>query len=312
MLSKETQRVLLRRFPDIKLSYNKNINRKVYADYYILIPKGQKAILWFTYLHKKNCCFLLKLDYKGNIRGIEQYAMCFNTELSYGTVVYGTFIRSGMKNIFCCEDLHYYKGKHIEKKTPYEKLGVLQEFFTREISQKTYGRHFLFPVLAYMSTDYNTIVKSITKMPYQVYGIKYMKKKFQVGIEKVKQENIKIAYLNITASVNQDIYNLYCIDNTDNKEVYCGIAYISSYIKSVYMNKLFRTIKENENLDLLEESEDDEEFENIDEHKYVNLEKKLTFKCVYNNKFKKWEPCEVTDNINITTIREIELMENKV
>ena len=311
MLSKETQRVLLRRFPDIKLSYNKNINRKVYADYYILIPKGQKAILWFTYLHKKNCCFLLKLDYKGNIRGIEQYAMCFNTELSYGTVVYGTFIRSGMKNIFCCEDLCYYKGKHIEKKTPYEKLGVLQEFFTREISQKTYGRHFLFPVLAYMSTDYNTIVKSITKMPYQVYGIKYMKKNFQVGIEKVKQENIKIAYLNITASVNQDIYNLYCIDNTD-KEVYCGIAYISSYIKSVYMNKLFRTIKENENLDLLEESEDDEEFENIDEHKYVNLEKKLTFKCVYNNKFKKWEPCEVTDNINITTIREIELMENKV
>lgn len=312
MLSKETQRTVLRRFPDIKLSYNKNINRKVYADYYVLIPKGQKALLWFTYLHKKNCCFVLKLDYKGYIRGIEQYAMCFNTELSYGTIVYGTFIKSGKTNIFCCEDLHYYKGKNIERKTPYEKLGVLKDLFTREISQKTYGNHFITPVLAYMSTDYNGIVKSISSLPYQVYGIKYVKKNLPIGIEKVKQENMKIANLIITASVNQDIYHLFCLDNSSKNEIYCGIACISSYKKSVYMNNLFRTIKENKNLDLLEESDDDEEFENIDKNKFVNLEKKLTVKCVYNDKFNKWEPQEVIDNKNITTIREIQLMKNKV
>ena len=39
------------------------------------------------------------------------------------------------------------------------------------------------------------------------------------------------------------------------------------------MNSLFRTIKENDNLDLLEESDDDEEFENIQIDKFVNLEK---------------------------------------
>ena len=39
---------------------------------------------------------------------------------------------------------------------------------------------------------------------------------------------------------------------------------VSLIIKQVLMmNSLFRTIKENNNLDLLEESDDEEEFENI-------------------------------------------------
>ena len=315
MLRKEMQNSVLRRFPEIKLSYNKNINRKVYADYYMLIPKGQKALLWFTYLHKKNCCFLLKLDYKGNIRGVEKYAMCFNTDVSYGTIVYGTFIKLGKRCIFCCEDLHYYFGQNIVLIFFFVFLFVFKDLFMMDISQKTYGSHFITPILAYMSTDFNEVIRSINSLPYQIYGIKYMRKKNLLGIEKIKQEHVKIAYLNITASLNQDIYNLHCIDN-NNIELHCGIAYISSYKKSVFMNKLFRTIRENENLDLLEESDDDEDFENINENKYVDLEKKLTFKCVYNEKFKRWEPDELIDKIglhyNISTIKEMQLMENKV
>ena len=47
------------------------------------------------------------------------------------------------------------------------------------------------------------------------------------------------------------------------------------------MNKLFRNIKENANLDTLEESDDEEEFENTSEDKYVDLEKAIKFQCVY-------------------------------
>jgi hypothetical protein len=60
------------------------------------------------------------------------------------------------------------------------------------------------------------------------------------------------------------------------------------------MNTIFRKIKENTNLDLLEESDDEEEFENEDPDKFVNLEKSCYMKCVYNNKFKKWEPVKVS------------------
>ena len=40
------------------------------------------------------------------------------------------------------------------------------------------------------------------------------------------------------------------------------------------MNSLFRIIKENKNLDALEESDDEDEFENINEDKFVFLNKK--------------------------------------
>jgi hypothetical protein len=61
------------------------------------------------------------------------------------------------------------------------------------------------------------------------------------------------------------------------------------------MNSLFRNIKENINLDLLEESDDEEEFENINIDKYVHLEKKIKMTCVYVPKMKLWKPIEITD-----------------
>jgi len=61
------------------------------------------------------------------------------------------------------------------------------------------------------------------------------------------------------------------------------------------MNGIFRTIKENNNLDALEESDDEDEFENDKIDKYVDLSKSCNFVCVYNNKFKKWTPVRLAD-----------------
>ena len=59
------------------------------------------------------------------------------------------------------------------------------------------------------------------------------------------------------------------------------------------MNKLFRNIKENQNLDALEESDDEEEFENINEDKFVYLEREFVFKCKYLKKFNMWVPIKL-------------------
>ena len=67
------------------------------------------------------------------------------------------------------------------------------------------------------------------------------------------------------------------------------MACIPNFKTSVMMNKLFRNLKENDNLDTLEES-DEEEFENEDPHKFVHLERTIAMKCEYNTKFKKWVP----------------------
>ncbi len=62
------------------------------------------------------------------------------------------------------------------------------------------------------------------------------------------------------------------------------------------MNKLFRNIKENDNLDALEESDDELEFENEKEDRYVYLNRAINMICSYNTKFKKWVPLRISDN----------------
>jgi hypothetical protein len=81
-------------------------------------------------------------------------------------------------------------------------------------------------------------------------------------------------------------------DNGKTEKFY-DTAYIPNYTTSVMMNKLFRNIKENENLDKLEESDDEEEFENENIDKFVYLEKVYPMVCKYNYKFKKWYPVSI-------------------
>ena len=59
------------------------------------------------------------------------------------------------------------------------------------------------------------------------------------------------------------------------------------------MNAMFRNIRENKNLDYIEESDDEDDFENVDFSKYVNTEKTIIMECGFNAKFKKWIPMKI-------------------
>jgi hypothetical protein len=61
------------------------------------------------------------------------------------------------------------------------------------------------------------------------------------------------------------------------------------------LNDTFRKIKENANLDALEESDDEEEFEDDREDKFVDLKKEQHFMCNFHHKFKKWIPVSSLD-----------------
>jgi hypothetical protein len=95
---------------------------------------------------------------------------------------------------------------------------------------------------------------------------------------------VKTQIFTISPDIQPDIYFL--VKNGKD----CGVACIPNYVTSVMMNKLFRNLKENDNLDALEESDDEEEFENENPHKFVFLERTLNMLCCYNEKFKKWVP----------------------
>jgi hypothetical protein len=93
----------------------------------------------------------------------------------------------------------------------------------------------------------------------------------------------------IMADVQYDIYHLYAC-GSNCRFVYYDVAYIPNYKKSVFMNGLFRNIRENTNLDYIEESDDDEDFENTQEDKYVDLKKEIFMECSFHTKFKRWVP----------------------
>jgi hypothetical protein len=105
--------------------------------------------------------------------------------------------------------------------------------------------------------------------------------------------SISNAVFKITADIDPDIYNLFIYK--DGIEEYYDIAFIPDFNTSVMMNKLFRKIKENYNLDALEESDDEAEFEDSRDDKYVYLERCFKMRCEYNLKFKKWIPISLAD-----------------
>ena len=96
----------------------------------------------------------------------------------------------------------------------------------------------------------------------------------------------------VSADIQFDIYHLFACGK-NKTPVYYGITYISNIKTSFMMNKLFRNIRENINIDYIEESDDEDDFENIAEDKYVDLNKTVKMECVFHQKFKKWVPIRV-------------------
>ena len=78
------------------------------------------------------------------------------------------------------------------------------------------------------------------------------------------------------------------------------------------MNRLFRKIKENQNLDYLEESDDEDEFENVNPDKFVDLSKRINMVCTFNSKFNRWSPLRtVSSNDKVSTFQDLQIIRNK-
>lgn len=118
-------------------------------------------------------------------------------------------------------------------------------------------------------------------------------KKFVEKSNDYTSNNKKYKIFIVSADIQNDIYNLVDPNDLSNYAISNKlIASIPDYKTSVFMNTLFRNIKENRSLDALEESDDEDEFENTNIDKFVDLTKRIKMKCTFNYKFKKWTPIE--------------------
>ena len=312
LLTHEEKETILSEFPNIKLSYENVIYKKVSTgDYFIAIPKGIKCFAYFTNYNNKPVCFIMELTYKKQIVDIKIFNVCFSNDLAYGTIFYGTLFYTSGNRFFTIEDIFLYKGKHIERSNWEYKLGLLNSILKKDMKQISYNNSFIVFGLPIIMNTLEQLDKKLENLNYpidfiQTYILKqvnsfssikysnYLKNDIEeikevkpnerekfVKAEKIKKEYVFL----IKPDIQDDIYHLFTIDQTS-----CGNAHISDFETSVMMNKLFRIIKENDNLDALEESDDEEEFENEQLDKFVKLDKCEKMICQYNYKFKRWVP----------------------
>jgi len=314
LLDHEIQSVL-KDFPKFELSYETMIHKKVLnTNICLAIPSGIKCFAWFTSFKQDLVCFVLEITNDKKISDIKIILTSFtdNLALGLGTIFYGTtFLNNGI-NCFAIEDLYFYKGKNYLHDDYLTKLNILKHILHLELSQTALTNKFTIFGLPFVTNDFNLLLNEIELLPYKVSQIKFRffdkasAKKilfmnyFKPGSNYIKTSSktnsnnqINKAIFKITADIEPDIYNLFVYKN--GKEEYFDVAHIPDYKTSAMMNKLFRNIKENDNLDRLEESDDEEEFQNCSEDKYVYLDRSFKINCEFNAKFRKWCPVSLAD-----------------
>jgi len=255
--------------------------------------------------------------------------------LFYGTFYSSPNIKEGEENrrIFLIEDVFFYKGIPMKGLLFGEKLGFIEKFFKEYISRREQNPFLIrLPTLWYPAINTGKEYDCIYEVPqkyqdcFPIHHIQYRSlteivpylnifpTKKTIGGEiksiiddlilspkpKYRPDFYKPQYTQMTtfivrAEIAFDIYQLYAYGKA-KELVFYGIAYIPNPASSTMMNNIFRKIKENSNLDYIEESDDEEDFENIEIDKYVDLKKSVAIECRFHMKFKKWIPIRVVDS----------------
>lgn len=296
------------------------------SDVIAIIPKGKRCVFWFTTYLDQNVCYIIDALYVPKFNPLHNRVVhcCFHTSLCYGngTIMRGTYSHIGGTLMGTVEDIYYYKGKHIQNEPLINRLNLLHSVFEHDITQiKYFNRQMVLSVCVMMGgdTDNQTVLNIANGLPYPVKFVQYKfsnRKSFNVSNVDIEVMANKIAFSKSTVSqrrnfilknfqgqvpnavfcikpdLQMDIYHLYTL-NEYGELNYHGNPGIQSFEASVFMNGIFRNIKENRNLDLLEESDDEEEFENINSDKYVYLDREVNIVCKYNIKLDKWLPLRV-------------------
>lgn len=293
--------------PPFEFSYE-TVSHKNVPDIYNLalaIPSGKKCCIWFSFDHTGDHMYLLDLNKDKKIVKTTPIESSFDVTLAYGTLLYGAMIPD--TNAFIIEDVFIYKGSPMKTLNVGQRLYYIYDFLENHMPA-TDTLMFSMPVF-WCGTEH---VVAESEIPYSVHHIQYrsltaivpylnvpVNKKPIVDknvtptfVQKstVRPDFTKVQYkcttvFQVTADTRYDIYNLFA-----HGDVFYNIAHIPGYKTSVMMNRIFRKIRENENLDYIEESDDEIDFENADCDRYVDLNKKVLVECVFNSKFKRWIP----------------------
>lgn len=251
--------------------------------------------------------------------------------LLYGTIVSD---ENNNQVAFVIEDVIYYKGISLQVANQLHKLCFTHKLFQNIENTDSDTIQIKAPLMWQVSLtnndqNYPCIMpcKYGNDLPYQLHHIQYRSStikmplinvfiprkgtvvslpsqptvipKFHFDYMPVRMTMSKPQYkyptiFQVTADIQFDIYHLFAYGR-NNERMYYNVAYIPDYKTSVFLNGVFRKIRENDNLDYIEESDDEDDFQNIKEDKYVDVNKTVLFECMFHRKFKKWVPMRIME-----------------
>ena len=320
---------ILTQYPKLEFSYETITHKKIplYYDMCLAIPHAKKCVIWFTFHEGRNKCVLIELNRAKAFSNVEVIKESFVLNPLYlGTTVFGSFIDNKIESLFIIEDILMHEGAILNKMVFGKKLVLIENFLKVQKSlcyEEKPPISFFLPVFWKSHTNNDETIIPYEQISYPLHHIQYrsltsivphlnfipnndvvvvkpvtskivprtQKKTMNNRHNSREQTKYKTTFI-IKADSQTDVYNLYAYDEQKKLNLY-DVAYIPNCKSSVYMNSLFRNIKENYNLDLIEESDDEDDFEDVREDKYVDTNLEIVMDCVYHTKFKRWVPIKV-------------------
>lgn len=252
---------LSKSFPTLKLDHFQKSSFLQYG-LSLLIPKGPKAFVWFTFLDKRPICIFLPID--GNeIQTATHRYVSFEERLSKGTILYGTLL----KNQFIVENVYYEKGEPVY--LPFiEKLqrikSILEDIRHCEFKDSV---HFYIPKMV----DQHVLLEA-SNMPYSIYGI--------LSLPSSKLFVLNHGFCTFLARRRdemEDVYDLCALDEEQNIQVY-STALLNDFKTSHFMKKC--AFKNKATYKTIELSDSEEE-ESLGE---------FCVQCLFIPEFKRWKP----------------------
>ena len=334
----------------MKFSYEINGYKKVSGDYFYIIPRGRKHVVWFTIYKTKPTAIFYELDPRDHtkIKFIsirEPHPRCFrvNPDLcaagENGTVCYGTLFLHKSHQFFSVENIHVYKDRNVDTMSVRDKSALIAEMFSDGLGEDGGSgcggesgdpiTRVWFGVPVKRATYVDALRAASSDVTYPVYAIQGRfenqtdNKYFQNSQNSQNSQNQMMqpvlanrppiareptALVVNSAQVVQhqpqprqgqrvfiacadsqaDMYLLRCPESGQTEPEY---AHIGDYKTSVFMNSIFRNVRENARLDAAEESEDESEFQRASEMDSEPVAKKeVRVLCAFNYRFKRWVP----------------------
>ena len=299
-------------------------------DVALAIPYGKKALCWFCCYRQKDVCLVFNINRNKEFTSCIMFehnveSLAYNT-LLYGTIYQED---NNSNNYFVIEDIYYYCGIDLFYYKMIEKWDLIYSICSETETMFSHHGFFITSPFVWKVNDNKNlngvIPKELEKQIYYnihhiqyrsnytnepFYNVKTQQLSLLKQVKKTKDIDVSL-YLSkyyceykknfrspqyekktiftVKADIQSDIYHLFAFGKQNKKEYY-DVAYIPNYDISVKMNSIFRTVKENINIDNIEESDDEDDFQNIDPFKYVNTNIEVPMYFQYNKRFKKWIP----------------------